>query len=831
MAKRIHLICNAHLDPVWQWEWEEGAAETLSTFRIAADFCEEYDRFVFCHNEALLYRWIEEYDPPLFARIQRLVKEGKWHIMGGFHLQPDCNMPSGEFFVRQIAEGRRYFLEKFGVAPTVAVNVDPFGHTRGLVQILTKTGYTGYLFMRPHSDNADFSLPKNDFTWVGYDGSTIAATRLRRGYGSAKGQAASKVRSAINNCQEDDFALCLWGVGNHGGGPSKKDLDDIEALTKAVEADGVSVLHSTPEAYFAEMAEKRTLPRIETGLNPWAVGCYTSQVRIKQAYRRAENDFLMTETMCTHAESAGKMAYPEKELAEALYDILTVQFHDILPGTSVQSAEEMALRMLGHASEILSRLRAKAFFALTAGQKKASEDKIPVLAYNPYPYPIESDLTCEMMLWDQYRSVEFMMPQIYDENGNALPTQCEKEHSTIPIEWRKRVVFRATLAPMSMTRFDCAYTALDARPAHVCPETDMKYIFDTEHMHIEINRTTGLVDSYRKDGVELLENRAFALEVWDDNFDPWYMNSNRFPTKIGEFSLLSPEETAEFCAWSVPLPAVRVIESGAVRTVIEAVFGYKTSRAVVKYILSVAGGLEIKLRAQWNEKQKILKMNVPVKMTDAVCIGEEAYGRETLRGGLLENISQKYIAVCDDKYAVLVANDGIYGSSFDETTSALKLTLLRSPSYTAHPVEERPVMPADRYMPYIDIGERDFGFTIDAGTRREILATAARKAQHFGMPPMLLSLYPSGTDEKPCSPIKLTEDSPVTMQAFKKADNKKGYIVRLFNPTEHPQRAKISIFGKTQIFLFSPFEIKTIRLYDGGYEENDLIEDLLQNCK
>ena len=75
MSKRLHLICNAHLDPVWQWEWEEGAAEALSTFRIAADFCEEYDSFVFCHNEALLYEWIEEYDKPLFEHIRALVKK------------------------------------------------------------------------------------------------------------------------------------------------------------------------------------------------------------------------------------------------------------------------------------------------------------------------------------------------------------------------------------------------------------------------------------------------------------------------------------------------------------------------------------------------------------------------------------------------------------------------------------------------------------------------------------------------------------------------------------------------------------------------------------
>jgi len=112
---------------------EEGIAAAISTFRAAADLAEEFDGFIFNHNEALLYEWIEEYEPALFTRIQKLVKEGKWHIMGGWYLQPDCNMPSGESFVRQILTGRHYFEEKFGVQPTTAINFDPFGHTKGLV--------------------------------------------------------------------------------------------------------------------------------------------------------------------------------------------------------------------------------------------------------------------------------------------------------------------------------------------------------------------------------------------------------------------------------------------------------------------------------------------------------------------------------------------------------------------------------------------------------------------------------------------------------------------------------------------------------------------------
>ena len=247
----IHLICNAHIDPVWQWEWEEGAAAAVSTFRAAADFCEEFDDFVFCHNEALLYRWIEEYEPELFARIRRLVRAGKWRIMGGWYLQPDCNMPSGESIVRQMQLGRAYFQEKFGVTNTTAVNFDPFGHSRGLVQLLKKAGFDSYLFMRPNA--GEMALPGDDFLWVGFDGSEIMAHRIDTGYNSPLGGAAEKAQAWLDAHPDTALGLIPWGVGNHGGGPSRKDIADLNALKARLPERGLR--HSSPVEFVASLSE------------------------------------------------------------------------------------------------------------------------------------------------------------------------------------------------------------------------------------------------------------------------------------------------------------------------------------------------------------------------------------------------------------------------------------------------------------------------------------------------------------------------------------------------------------------------------------------------
>lgn len=206
--KQLYLLCNAHLDPVWQWQREEGMAEAISTFRVAAKFCEEYDGFIFNHNESLLYEWVEEHEPALFERIKKLVQEGKWHIMGGWYIQPDCVMPSGESFVRQIEIGNKYFMEKFGVSSATAVNVDPFGHTRGLVQILKKCGYNSYLFMRPYN-----FVPEHDFIWKGYDGSEVIGHDFLGGYNTLKGKAVDKIDDIAQKADENAKVLVLWGIG------------------------------------------------------------------------------------------------------------------------------------------------------------------------------------------------------------------------------------------------------------------------------------------------------------------------------------------------------------------------------------------------------------------------------------------------------------------------------------------------------------------------------------------------------------------------------------------------------------------------------------------
>ncbi|UCF99772.1 MAG: hypothetical protein JSV89_09595, partial [Spirochaetaceae bacterium] len=635
----LHLVCNAHLDPVWLWKWEEGAAEALSTFRTAADFCETYDGFVFNHNEALLYEYIEDYDPSLFGRIQKLVAQGKWHIMGGWYLQPDCNMPAGESFVRQILHGHHYFLDRFHTVPRTAVNFDPFGHSRGLVQILSKAGYHSYLFCRPLQQ--DCSLPADDFMWVGFDGSRIIAHRSSGHYLSQRGAAAEKARVWMDDHREDDVGLVLWGVGNHGGGPSRIDLDSLELLRRETRDWGVR--HSIPESYFAELAkDAQSLPEVRKSLNPFAVGCYTTQIRVKQKHRRLENELYSAEKMSSSAALQGLLPYPRSQLLEVARDLLFSEFHDVLPGSAIEPAEEDALRLLDHGLEIVSRVKLKAFFALAAGQSPAREGQIPILVYNPHPYRISDVFACELQLPDQNRSGKRSDIEVFGK-GKRVPSQLEKELSHLAMDWRKRILFHAELDPSSMNRFDCRILT-PTRPVSTSRGIEGDFLFESEEITLRINGETGLIDCYRIGKVDFLGENAFSPIVLKDTPDPWGMRAHRFGPQTGRFELLPQEKGAILSG--IPdagLPSVRIIEDGEVRTVVEALFGYGGSYLCQRYCLPKRGRqLKIEIRVFWNEKDKMLKWTLPCPWPSRRCIRQVAFGAEELPESGEEGVFQKW---------------------------------------------------------------------------------------------------------------------------------------------------------------------------------------------
>ncbi|MCL5270827.1 MAG: alpha-mannosidase, partial [bacterium] len=252
MQHAVHLIGNAHLDPVWLWRWTEGCQEARATFRSALDRMNEFPDFIFTCAQAALYQWIEEIDPAMFEEIRARVREGRWVIAGGWWMQPDCNIPGGESFARQALYSQRYFQSRFGARARVGYNVDSFGHNLMLPQLLTKAGMDAYVMMRPGPGEND-TIPRGAFWWESPDGSRVLTFRIYQGPGFAAygnfGPLDEKIKAHAGILTDaQPLTMAFYGVGNHGGGPTIENIHEIHRLQAAGE--GPQLLFSSPNAFF-----------------------------------------------------------------------------------------------------------------------------------------------------------------------------------------------------------------------------------------------------------------------------------------------------------------------------------------------------------------------------------------------------------------------------------------------------------------------------------------------------------------------------------------------------------------------------------------------------
>lgn len=300
--KKLHMIGNAHLDPVWLWNWQEGFQEVKATFRSALDRMKEDENFIFTCSSAVFFEWVEKNNPGMFAEIKKRVEEGRWEIVGGWYIQPDCNIPSGESYVRQGLYGQRYFNEKFGKMAVTGYNVDSFGHNGNLPQILKKSGLDNYVFMRPMP--LEKGLPGRVFWWKSEDGSKVLAYRIPYEY-CTWGKDLEKYTERLKCELEDgeDDLMMFYGVGNHGGGPTRENLKSIYALN-AREDMPVMEMGTTSEFFETIRSNGKEYHQVTGDLQHHASGCYSVMSRIKRENRRAENLLLAAEAWSTIASQA-----------------------------------------------------------------------------------------------------------------------------------------------------------------------------------------------------------------------------------------------------------------------------------------------------------------------------------------------------------------------------------------------------------------------------------------------------------------------------------------------------------------------------------------------
>ena len=282
------MIGNAHIDPVWFWRWQEGLHEVKATFRSALDRMNETPGCVFTCACAAYYQWVEENAPDLFEEIHKRVAEGRWVIAGGMWIQPDMNIPSGESLARHLLFSQQYFKEKFGLTVSFGYNVDSFGHNAMMPQLYQKAGIASYVWMRPDKTENP-AIPNGAMLWESPDGSRITTYRIEEAYTCAKNVSGRIERLFTLAQQLQQPVMCFYGVGNHGGGPTIANLEEIQNIQQSSDQ-GHNVQFGSPADYFALLEEMQLkLPVWKNELQHHASGCYSTHSASKHRHRDTEN--------------------------------------------------------------------------------------------------------------------------------------------------------------------------------------------------------------------------------------------------------------------------------------------------------------------------------------------------------------------------------------------------------------------------------------------------------------------------------------------------------------------------------------------------------------
>jgi alpha-mannosidase len=779
------MIGNAHIDPVWLWRADEGFDEVRRTCLAALDRMEETDGFIFCRSSAATYQWLEENEPDLFGRIRERVAEGRWNIVGGWWVQPDCNIPCGESFVRQALHGKRYFREKFGVDVRVGYNVDSFGHSAQLPQILHKCGLDSYVFFRPGPHEKE--LPSGLFAWQAPDGSQVVACRPPHHYNTAPDEIAERIEQAAGRAPLGlDHVMCFYGVGDHGGGPTKA---NIASILQAPSAE-----FSTPERFFAAVSGAK-LPVVAEELQHHARGCYSALSAIKEANHEAERLLLTAERFAAIAAGAFFTDRRQDDLRPAWEKALFHQFHDILAGTSIPEAYEDAWAEY-------DAIRKTALEVIT--------DSLEIIGLQLDTVgPGEPVTFFNSLSWEREEVVEVQLPQgmepvLLDSRFEQAPLQIEDGHA----------VFRVRVPSLGFT---CYRLSDEHAPAeHASSLVADAGALENEFFRLQVDPATGCLASLvdKRTGVELLSGPGAALVVLEDGSDTWAHGVDAFRDEVGRFE---------------PVGLPELIENGPVRAAIRVRYRWGQSGAEQTfYVYDGLARVDACLIVDWHERHKMLKLAFPTAIADVTWTAAVPYGAVVRPTTGEEEPIQRWMdtsgRVGDVPAGLALANDGRYGA--DALDGEMRLSLLRSPIYAFH--DPREVEPGVEY-PYTDQGEHIIRYRLiphggswqDTGVVREAEGLNAPVYYRF-------ETIQDGTVPSTLSAVDVEPDH-VMLSVLKHAEDGDALIVRLAETAGRPapeagvdiQFADLSWRGE-----LGPFELKTLRF---DLETKDVVEvDMLE---
>jgi alpha-mannosidase len=833
----FHLTGNAHIDAAWLWPWTETVDVVKRTFSTALQLMYEYPGYTYTQSAAAYNEWMAQKYPDMNAEIKQRIQEGRWEIVGGMWVEPDLNMPDGESLVRQLLVGKRWYKQAYGVDVRVGWNPDSFGYTWQLPQIYKKSG-VDYFVTQKMAWNDTNQLPFKMFWWESPDGSKVLAY-FPHDY----------VNTTLNPVRlSEDLSIArehspgmldmmdLYGIGDHGGGPTRAILDEgfrrvaLGHVNPKYEFGTAQSYFSSVETQVAADSPTWNYQSIAKGYKPPPVapdkisiptwntelyfeyhrGVFTSQANHKHNMRTAEEEVLNAEKWSSLAWLDG-IKYPGAELTEDWKKVLFNQFHDLAAGSGIGIIYKDAQKDYDVVRWSTNEISAGALKTV-AERVDTKGEGIPVVVYNPLGWDRSGDVSVQVQLPEPAGSVDVVDPSA---GGPVVP----EESSIDPKTGVATLTFHVTGVPAlgyKVVRVVSSKRGGAVAGAAASDQGGTLQLSDHD-LRVTVDKKTGCITSINLAGYESLAkggcgNELQAFKDTPTNYDAWNID----PGTLDETpSLLDSADSVELVGAKSANPAIRVTRT------------WQSSKFVQTITLPPGSGeVDFDNQFDWHERHVLLKAAFPLAATSDFATYEIPYGeieRPTTRNNSWEKAqfeveAMRWADLGDGKHGLSLLNKDKYG--YDAVGNTLRLSLLRSPTW--------PDPEADQghhhfhYAVYPHAGTWKDALTVRHGWAYDYPLTAVATTAHGGSLPAQHSFASAGPDN-------------VVLTAVKKAEDANGLIFRVYewagkeataefhvppgattatvtNLMETPEGSPLEVAGGVVRVPIHPYEILTIRV-------------------
>jgi alpha-mannosidase len=831
----IHASGNAHIDAAWMWPWTETVDVVHHTFETALQLMNEYPGYTFSQSAAAYSEWMEQKYPAVFEGTQQRVRDGRWELTGGMWVEPDLNLPDGESQVRQLLVGKRYFKEKFGIDVRVGWNPDSFGFNWQLPQIYKKSGIDFFVTHKIHWNETN-QLPLKLFWWQAPDGSRVL-TYFPHGYGRhlEPVEMASDLADAVSLNPGATSLLHLYGVGDHGGGPTRDMLDSgmrwmqDDAIFPKMEfgsaldffettAARLDVSHVPVWNYQSLAKGNLKLPEPPPGkisLPVWNDelyleyhrGVYTTQAEHKANMRHSEVWLLNAEKFASLGWLSGQ-DYSSSALNEAWKKVLFNQFHDLAAGSGIAVIYRDAERDYDQVHSVTENITAEALASVASHIDTRVVAGVPLLVWNP-------------MAWERSDLVEatLQMPEttpkgvsVLDPKGNVLPIQI-LSHDELTRTYR--LLIRVENVPA------LGYMLLRAVPGARPFASSLRTAgttIENEFLRVTVDPQTGCITS-------IFEKKSL--------FD------SLVPGSCGNMLQTFHDLPEEYDAWNIdpgtldnPIQlihtdSVRLVESGALRSIVR-VTSHTSESKFVQDITLYAGipRVDVVNDFEWHETHVLLKAAFSLAASSRTATYEIPFGtidRPTTRENPVDSAKFEVPAIRwadlgDGQHGFAILNESKYG--YDAKGNVLRLTLLRSPL--------DPDPNADRgrqhfsYSLYPHSGSWQDALVVRRGFDFNYALSASQVQAHTGELPREYSFISVAPENLVLTAMKKSEDGGDLVLRFYEWAGK-NTTARISVPPgvsdavetnlmEQADSAHLQIVGNQVMVPVGPYSINTVRL-------------------